>query len=446
MDKIINHPKELVNYFLKASRSKENFKVGAEFEKLGVFARSGKAISYSGREGVATILFELSRRFGWRVIREDEAIVGLSRGSAQITLEPGGQIELSGSTLSDIHQIKYELENHIKEIKSVSEPMGIKWLGLGVQPVSSLEDIQWVPKQRYRIMAPYMAENGELSQHMMKKTASIQVNVDYSDEEDFSEKMRTALVLVPVTTAIFANSPISEGKLNGFLSKRAHIWNYTDPLRCGLIKSEFFSSPRFSSYVNYVLNTPMLFIIREGRWIEVKNITFGQYLRSGYESYKATWDDWELHLSSIFTEVRARGYIEIRNADCQRQKFALAVPALWKGIMYSKEARRQILSLTRNLSWEKLCWLYHTVPRTGLKTKVEGKLLLDFAKEVLKIAFCGLKEQKSLSQKREDETIYLEPFLELITEDEICPAEVIIKNWKGRWRGNIKKLIQYTSY
>jgi glutamate--cysteine ligase len=446
MQEIITQRRQLVDYFLNSSHPQGGLKIGAEFEKLGVFAHWGKAIPYGGKRGVAAILCGLSERFGWQPVKEDNNIIALFRETAQITLEPGGQVELSSSILDNIHQMKEELENHIMEIKSISDPFDVKWLGLGIQPVSDLKDIQWVPKQRYRIMAPYMAKHGKLSQHMMKRTASIQVNVDYSDEEDFAEKMRTALVLVPVTTAIFANSPISRGKLNGFLSKRAHIWNYTDPGRCGLIGEEFFSHLRFSSYVDYALEVPMFFIVRDKRWIKVKDTTFSQYLRDGYQGYRATWDDWELHLSSIFTEVRVRSYIEIRNADCQRMELALAVPALWKGILYSKEALRAVWSLMGNLSWNKLCQLYSTVPREGLKTRVRGVKLLELAREILKIAYSGLKEQQKFNRKGEDESIYLDPLRELIIEDGLSPAEIIIKNWKGSWQGCINKLIEYSSY
>jgi len=297
------------------------------------------------------------------------------------------------------------------------------------------------------IMAPYMAEHGKLSQYMMKKTASIQVNVDYSDEEDFVNKMHAALALCPIITAIFANSPISEGKINGFLSERAHIWNCTDPARCGLIGKKFLSNPGFSSYIDYALKVPMFFIARDNRWIEVKNTTFSMYLKNGYKGYKANIDDWNLHLSTIFTEVRARNcYIELRCADCQKMPLALAVVALWKGILYSKEAMREVRFLVKNLSWEELCQLYFAVPRKGLKTRLRGVRLLELAKELLRISYSGLKEQQQFNQKGKDESIYLEPLMELIIEDEICPAEVIIKNWNGGWHRSVDKLIEYSSY
>lgn len=446
MNDVITHPEQLLNYFFRSSRIFEKSKTGVEFEKLGVFADSGRAIPYQGKRGIASLLSELSRQFGWEPVKEEEHIIALSRGSAGITLEPGGQLELSGSPLDNIHQVKEEIENHIEEIRYVSEPLGIKWLGLGVQPLSNIEDIQLVPKQRYRIMAPYMAQRGSLSLHMMKKTASVQVNIDYSDQNDFVEKMRTALGTVPFITAIFANSPVSEGRLNGFLSKRALIWNRTDPSRCGLVNRNFFLNPEFSSYIDYALHVPMFFIIRDGRWIPMENITFGDYIKEGYQGYKATWEDWELHLSSIFTEVRARSYIEIRNADCQTSRFVLAVPALWKGILYNKEACLGVWSLVKDLSWEEECHLYSTVPQKGLMARIKGIRLLDFAKEILKIASWSLKEQRELNKKGEDESIYLNPLLELIIEDKLCPAEVVIKNWKGNWQGRINKLIDYCSY
>ncbi len=446
MNGIITHRQELIDYFLNSSCSQKKPKIGVEFEKLGVFAHSGKAISYSGKRGVATILSGLSQEFGWKLVKEKDEVIAISRGNTSITLEPGGQVELSGSILDDIHQVKRELENHLTEIKSVSDPFGIKWLGLGIQPVSHLEDIQWVPKNRYQIMTPHMAKHGKLSHHMMKMTASIQANLDYSHEEDFAKKMRTALVLVPIVTAIFANSPISEGKINGFLSERAHIWNYTDPARCGLIGKKFFSHPRFSSYVDYALEVPMLFIIRDNRWIIVRNTTFSMYLKNGYQGYRATWEDWKLHLSTIFTEVRAKNYIELRCTDCQRMPLALADVALWKGILYNKEVCRAAWSLMKNFSWEERCQFYFTVPRKGLKTELKGIKLLDLAKELLKISYSGLKDQRRLNQKGEDESIYLEPIMELIIEDEVCPAEIIIKNWNGSWNKRINKLIEYSSY
>lgn len=446
MNGIITHRQELIDYFLSFCSSPGERKIGAEFEKLGVFCTSGKAIPYSGRRGVANVLSHLSQKFGWKPVKEDDRLISLSRKGSWVTLEPGSQIELSSSILSNIHQIKREWENFVGEIKSFSESSNIKWLGLGVQPVSRLEDIEWVQKHRYKIMAPYMAKHGELSHHMMKKTASIQVSVDYSDEDDFTRKMRTALRLAPIITAIFANSPISEGKINGFLSERAHIWNYTDSARSGLIGERFFSNPQFSSYVDYALEVPMFFIIRDERLIEVKGRTFSEYFEKGYQGYRASWDDWELHLSTIFTEVRVKSYIELRCADCQRAQLTPAVVALWKGILYNEEAIRAIWSLMKGLSWAELHNLYFTVPREGLKARLKGVRLLELAKEILKISYSGLKEQRQFNQDGEDESIYLEPIMELIIENEMCPAEIIIKSWNNSWHRSINKLIEYSSY
>jgi len=442
----IGHYRELVDYFLDSCSFRKKLKIGAEFENLAVFAHSGKAIPYRNERGVTAILSGLSQKFGWEPLKENGELIALSRESSWVTLEPGGQIELSTSVHNDIHQVKSEWEKFIEEIKSIVEPFGIRWLGLGIQPVSLLEDIEWVPKQRYRIMAPYMAEHGRMSQYMMKKTASIQISMDYFSEDDFVRKMRTALFLAPIITAIFANSPISEGKINGFLSERAHIWNHTDVARCGLIEEKFLFNPQFSTYVNYALQVPMFFIIRENRWVEVKNMTFSAYLKNGYQGYRATWDDWELHLSTIFTEVRAKKYIELRCADLQKRQFAPAVAALWKGILYNEKTLRTAWSLIKSLSWKELCSLYCTVPREGLKARLKGVRLLDIAKELLRISHSGLKEQRQFNQDGEDESVHLEPIMELIIEDEMCPAEIIIKNWNGSWHKSINKLIEYSSY
>ena len=446
MNETIANQEQLMDYFLNSCSAEKSLRVGAEFEKLGVHVPSGKAISYGGKEGVTAVLSGLSHRFQWEPIREGSKIIALSRGSTRITLEPGGQIELSGAPLDNVHQVKEELEDHIVEIKSVLDPLKVRWLGLGVQPTSRLDQIQWVPKERYKIMAPNMAKTGRLAHYMMKMTASIQVNLDYVDEEDFSEKMRTALALVPLVSAMFANSPISEGTLNGFLSKRSHIWHHTDATRCGLIEKKFFSRPQFSSYVDYALKVPIIFIIRDNRWIGVKDMNFSDYLRDGYQSYRATWDDWELHLSTIFTEVRVKGYVELRCTDSQRMQLAPAVVALWKGILYSKEMCRAAWSLVKNVSWEELCRLYFAVPREGLKTKLGGVSFLDLAKELLRISSSGLKQQRQLNEKGEDESIHLEPVMELIIDDEVCPAEIIIKNWEGSWHRDMSKLIDYSSY
>lgn len=445
MQDVIINRNQLMDYFLNSCTREKDAKIGIEFEKLGVFQDSGEAIPYTNKIGIARVLCELSQKYGWEIVREENNIIGLSKGSKSITLEPGGQVELSGSPLDSIHQVKAEAEAYSKELNHVSEFLGIKWIGLGVQPVSKLEEIQWVPKKRYKIMVPYMKEQGKLSHHMMKKTASIHVSLDYADEDDFSIKMRAALKLIPFTSAIFANSPVSEGRLNGFLSERMHIWNYTDPLRCGLISNHFFLNPCFSAYIDYALQVPMLFIKRYNHWIETKNLSFITYLEKGYQGHQATFDDWELHLSTIFTHVRARRYIEIRNIDCQRIELFPAVCALWKGILYSKNSLEQILFLLKDISWDELQRLSLTIPRAGLRLKIGKVRLLDLAKEILNIAWSGLKEQTSTNALGEDESMYLASVMQLIVEDELCPAEVIIKNWQGSWRGSIDRLVEYAS-
>ena len=445
MNEPLFNRRQLEEHFLKFPHCAPECKTGVEFEKLGVHRNSGKAISYYGNPGLANLLKQLSEQFGWQTTQENGHVVGLARGETLITLEPGGQLELSTSELDCVHEIEMELKLHLEELKHVSSSAGIAWLGLGLQPVSTLSDIEWIPKSRYSIMAPHMDRHGRLSHEMMRKTASIHVCLDYYNEQDFVEKIHLALSLVPFTTAIFANSPIAEGKLTGFLSTRAHIWQNTDPLRCGMISEAFFAHPTFSSYVEYALDVPMLFLVRNAVWIDANNISFRQFMKEGYQGYRATMDDWELHLSSIFTEVRLRHYLEIRNSDCQRGELALAPAAFWKGIIYNQEARSAAQSLVQGISWKESIDLAVAVAKQGLRARFRDTTVGHIAAELLRIAHSTLAKASDSGKGQVEESHYLEPLMQLVIEDGICPADVIIKNWLGGWKKSVSKLIEYVS-
>ena len=251
---------------------------------------------------------ELIERFGWEPEEQDGNIIALTRDKAQITLEPGGQIELSGEPCESIHCTYAEFDQHIRELLEVTEPLGIIFLGLGMQPVSRLEQIEWVPKQRYRIMAPYMLKVGKLGQRMMKQTATVQANIDYSDEKDAMAKFRTGMGLAPVLIAMFANSPICDGQLNGYRSFREHIWTDTDRNRSGLLKFAFAPEVSFAHYVEYALDVPMYFIVRNKNYIDMTAVTFRQFLTSGYNGERATIEDWNDHLTTLFPETRIKRY------------------------------------------------------------------------------------------------------------------------------------------
>ena len=305
---VIEKKHELEAYFHDAGKPRERWRVGTEYEKVGIYRDTGQAIPYFGKRGVDFILRELIERFGWEPEEQDGNIIALTRDKAQITLEPGGQIELSGEPCESIHCTYAEFDQHIRELLEVTEPLGIVFLGLGMQPVSRLEQIEWVPKQRYRIMAPYMLKVGKLGQRMMKQTATVQANIDYSDEKDAMAKFRTGMGLAPVLIAMFANSPICDGQLNGYRSFREHIWTDTDRNRSGLLKFAFAPEVSFAHYVEYALDVPMYFIVRNKNYIDMTAVTFRQFLTSGYNGERATIEDWNDHLTTLFPETRIKRY------------------------------------------------------------------------------------------------------------------------------------------
>ncbi len=297
---VIEKPEELEAYFQTAGKPCDRWRVGTEYEKVGVDRSTGQAIPYFGPRGVDRILREMIERYGWEPEEQDGNIIALSRGRTQITLEPGGQIELSGEPCDSIHCTYAEFTQHIRELLEVCEPLGITFLGLGMQPVSRLDEIQWVPKKRYRIMGPYMPTVGTLGQRMMKQTATVQANIDFLDENDAMLKFRTGMGLAPVLIAMFANSPICDGRLNGYRSYREHIWTDTDKSRQGLLKFAFEPEATFAHYVEYALDVPMYFIIRHHDYINMTGVTFRQYLKYGHNGERATVEDWADHLTTLF--------------------------------------------------------------------------------------------------------------------------------------------------
>jgi glutamate--cysteine ligase len=309
-----------------------------------------------------------------------------------------------------------------------------------MQPVSSLQEMEWIPKERYQIMSERFKKTGGLGHVMMKQTAGIQTSLDYSDEKDACEKFRVGMALSPIVTAISANSPIAKGRPNGYLSFRAQAWLDTDPARCGLLKEAFSNSLSLDDYIGYALKMPMIFIQRKGEWIPVDPIPFEQFLEKGYKGHIPLYADWELHLSTLFLEVRFHPFLELRPSDSPSPDLLFSIPALWKGILYSASAKEQAWDLVKNWSWIERLSLYRAVPKEGLQTKVRGKSILSIAKDLLQIAKEGLKEQ------REEEAPFLEPLIELITQEERSPAERILEKWNGTWQQRIEPLLDSVDF
>jgi len=442
---VIERKDELEAYFHDAGKPRERWRVGTEYEKVGIYRDTGQAIPYSGKRGVDFILRELIERFGWEPEEQNGNIIALSRDKAQITLEPGGQIELSGEPCESIHCTYAEFNQHIRELLEVTEPLGIIFLGLGMQPVSRLDQIEWVPKKRYRIMGPYMPKVGKLGQRMMKQTATVQANIDYGDEKDAMAKFRTGMGLAPVLIAMFANSPICDGEINGYRSFREHIWTDTDRSRAGLLKFAFAPEASFAHYVDYALDVPMYFIIRKKEYIDMTGLTFRQFLRYGHNGERATLEDWGDHLTTLFPETRIKRYIEVRSVDSQPPELMPALSALIKGAFYDADCLQASWDLVKGWSWDERMQVYLDSHRDALAARIRRYSLLDIAKEFLEIAWEGLRRQNQVNALGDDETIYLKPLKDLLALGK-CPADILLEKWEGELRHDIKRLIAYSAY
>ncbi len=436
---------QLEEYFHAAGKPRDRWRVGTEYEKVGINRSSGKAIPYSGPRGVESILKRLIDRFGWEPEEQDGYIIALSRDNAQITLEPGGQIELSGEPCDSIHCTYAEFTQHIRELLEVSDPLDVVFLGLGMQPVSRLDEIEWVPKKRYRIMAPYMPKVGRLGQRMMKQTATVQANIDYRDEKDAMAKFRTGMGLTPIFISMFANSPICDGQLNGYRSYREHIWTDTDKSRSGMLKFAFSPDVSFAHYVEYALDVPMYFIIRNENYIDMTGTTFRQFLAYGWNGERATLEDWHDHLTTLFPETRIKRYIEVRCADSQPPELMPALSAIIKGAFYESDCLDAAWDLVKDWTWDERMQVYLDSHRDALAARIRRYSLLDLSKELLQIALEGLRRQKMFNALGEDETIYLEPLDKLLALGK-CPADLLIEKWQGELHQDIRKLIAYSAY
>jgi len=442
--KPIHSIEDLHGYFQMFAKPASQARIGIECEFFGVHAETGEALHYSGLVGIERILDELAYEFGYESIRENGHTIALQKKGTVISLEPGGQVELSAEPVESIHQVKAQLDEFLFELKTISHFIKpIAWITSGVHPFSSLRKIEWVPKKRYQIMAHYLGQQGKKAHDMMKRTATNQVNLDYESEEDAIEKMRLALAVTPIAAAMFANSSISQGKLNGYVSERLNIWRYTDPDRSGLILRLICESCSFQDYLNYVLDVPMMFLVREGKWIVTKSLTFRKFIERGYRGLKPTQNDFELHLSTIFTDARFKQYMEIRGMDGQRSHLIPAVSAFWKGILYDLEARRLAAKLLKHFKEEDLQKLHRDVEQLGFRAKIRGEHILELARELVKISEKGLVRQDLRNQEHQDESIYLIPLKEEVLRPGKTSAEQVAELWEGPMKRDRFALIDY---
>jgi glutamate--cysteine ligase len=437
---------DLVAWFDEGSKPKSEWRVGAEHEKFVFRLGSHEPVPYEPN-GIKALLDGLTR-YGWAPVMEGENVIALERGKANVSLEPGGQFELSGAPLETIHDICEETGLHLQEVKTVADELGIGFLGLGYSPIWRRDQVPVMPKGRYKIMREYMPKVGNLGLDMMFRTCTVQANLDFGSEADMVAKFRTSLALQPICTALFANSPFIEGKPSGFVSARANVWTDTDPDRTGMLDFVFRDGFGFETYAKYALSVPMYFAKRDGRYIDLAGRSFKDFMDgklSELPGEKPTMKDWADHTTTIFPEVRLKQYLEMRGADSGPWSRLCALPALWMGIFYDSAALAQAWDLCKDWKIEDHERLRADVARLGLKAQIAGRSVQDVAIDMLAIARGGLKRRNQLSAGMVDESNYLSE-LDEIAASGITPAERLLELYHGPWKGDASKVFESFAY
>ncbi len=438
---VITDKRQLVEYLAAGCKPPEAWRIGTEHEKFGFRLDDLSPLPYEGEQGICAVLDRM-QRFGWSPFYEGENVIGLTMDGQAITLEPGGQFELSGAPVADLHKSCAETHGHLAQVKAVGGELGVGFVGVGFQPKWRREDIPVMPKGRYGIMRAYMPTRGNLGLDMMLRTCTVQANLDFSDEADMVKKMRVGVALQPVATALFANSPFTDGVPNGFLSYRSNVWTDTDPDRCGILPFVFEPGMGFERYVDHVLDVPMYFVHRDGGYIDASGQSFRDFMAGKLPALpgeRPTVADWEDHLTTLFPEVRLKRFIEMRGADGGPWDIICALPALWVGLIYDAGVLDQACEMIRDWTLEDHEYLRNTVPRHALRTEFRGRTMHELAIDVLALAREGLKRRAVLDGKKQDETHFLEP-LDLVAETGRTPAEGLLEAYYGDWEGNVEAL------
>jgi glutamate--cysteine ligase len=441
---------ELVAWMAAGAKPPSQFKIGTEHEKLPFTLKEHAPVPYEGRRGIRALLEGMRHLLGWEPIMEGETIIGLAdvTGGGAITLEPGGQFELSGAQLQTVHQTCGEVHAHLAQLRQVATPLGIGFLGIGMSPKWTRAETPVMPKGRYKIMAAYMPKVGALGLDMMFRTCTVQVNLDFSSEADMVRKLRVGLALQPVVTALFANSPFTEGKPNGFLSYRSEIWSDTDADRTGMLPWAFEDGMGFERWTDYALDVPMYFIKRGDTYHDVSGQSFRDLMRGKIASLpgeRATISDWANHLTTTFPEVRLKRYLEMRGADSGPSARLCALPALWAGLLYDQVSLDAAWELVKTWSAEERQKLRDDVPRLGFSAEVGGRSVRALAREVTALAREGLMRRARLDRAGRNETQFLEP-LAMLVEGGNTPADVLLRKFHGEWNGSVDPVFDELVY
>jgi glutamate--cysteine ligase len=446
----IESKRQLVDYLASGCKPPEDWRIGTEHEKFPFLTDTLRPVPYDGPRSIRALLEGLRDRFGWQGVYEGDNIIALAdpKGLGSVSLEPGGQFELSGAPLLDVHDTCEEVHDHLNQVREIGDRLGIGFLGLGASPMWTRAETPVMPKGRYNIMAPYMDKKGKFGRDMMFRTCTVQVNLDFSSEADMVKKLRVSLALQPIATALFANSPFLEGKPNGFLSFRAEVWRDTDNDRAGLLPFVFEKGMSFERHVDYVLDVPMYFVYRDGKYHNVAGESFRTFLDGKLPrlpGWKPTLKDWSDHLTTIFPEVRLKKYLEMRGADSGPWRRLCALPALWVGLLYDQSSLDAAWDLVKDWTADERQALRDAVPKQGLSAKIRNQAVRDTAREVLKLSRAGLDSRARTGCKGRTEAGFLDVLDDIVASGR-TPAEELLALYHGAWKGDITRVFRDFAY
>jgi glutamate--cysteine ligase len=428
---------QLVGYFSEGAKPVGQHRVGMEHEKIGLLDGTLQSIPFSGPRGIAELMERLPR-FGFTPFRENGQPIAALFGSLSVSLEPGGQLELSGRPFVCCHDLDHELRHHLAIVRALGAELGHRWLGVGYRPFGSVAEAQWMPKGRYLRMREHLSRTGDLALDMMTMTATVQANYDYADEADMVRKVRAATAISPLVTALFANSPLREGKDSGYLSFRSEVWRRVDPLRCGPRPEVFEPDFGYASYADWALDIPVVFVRRKGTYLDPGGLTFRQLFDGGFGGEPMVLTDWEDHLTTLFPEVRLKRVIEVRGADAGTKDMCVALPTLWKGLLYDADALAAAEELVPLTFVERLS-LHEQVARHALRARVGACSVRELCGELVDLAAAGLARQGRCGP---NEVRFLDPLREIVADGR-CPAEVALARLSGEYAGDATRLLDH---
>jgi glutamate--cysteine ligase len=442
---------ELTEYLAEGAKPKSAFRIGTEHEKFVFYTADNSPVPYGGEAGILTLLEGMQARTGWEPIIDAGNLIGLVEpsGRGAISLEPGGQFELSGAPVETLHETCRESNTHLAVLREIAEPLGIRFLGIGGSPKWTLAETPRMPKSRYDIMTRYMPKVGTQGLDMMYRTCTIQVNLDFSSEADMAAKMEVSLKLQPLATALFASSPFTEGRPNGLQSWRGEIWRDTDNRRAGVLATALTGRFRFAEYVEWAIDAPMYFVVRDGHYHDCTHVTFRQFMNGALKGEIADWQpnmgDWTNHLSTLFPDVRLKRFLEMRGADGGPWRRICALPAFWVGLLYDDVALSDAATLVKDWTYEDVIALRDAVPAQGLDASIRGRRLGDVARDVLTVSRAGLRARARLNGEVVDESHFLAPLDEVVARGTTL-AQELLALYEGRWNRSVEPVFSDYAY